>query len=209
MKPELVEQDGQAGFVIGVLGDSHVSHRLRELPPQTLERLRGCDLLLHAGDISHPRVLRTLESIAPVVAVGGNSDFFWPPLPLQRRLLIQGCSILLTHSHGGLLGYAFERLVYLTRGYTFEFHLQRVRRSCRQADIVVFGHTHQPHCAVWENQLLFNPGSLAPVYRPPGSGPKVGRLVLSPRRVQAEILDVCSGDVLAALEHNFQPGPPG
>jgi uncharacterized protein len=195
--------EGRARTVIGVVSDSHVPHRLRELPRRALELLRGCDLLLHTGDVNHPGVLRTLAQIAPLQAVRGNSDFFWPPLPLSRTLNLHGLNLTLTHSHGGLLGYAFERLVYLTRGYTLRFHLQRVQRSYRQADIVVFGHTHAPCCLVRDGRLLFNPGSLGPLYRPSGSGPKVGRLVVEPGWVHAQVLDVASGAALLELEHSF------
>ena len=37
--------------------------------------LKGVDAILHAGDISRPRVLAQLAEIAPVHAVAGNRDW--------------------------------------------------------------------------------------------------------------------------------------
>ena len=54
---------------IGVISDTH-----NFLDPQIPELFAGVSHILHAGDIGLPRVLTQLESIAPVTAVGGNTD---------------------------------------------------------------------------------------------------------------------------------------
>ena len=36
--------------------------------------LEGCELILHAGDISKPEILDALKSYAPVYVVRGNND---------------------------------------------------------------------------------------------------------------------------------------
>jgi uncharacterized protein len=59
---------------IGVVADTHVGEYLDALPAGTLEALEGCDLVLHAGDLSVPSVLEDLEQVAPVVAVRGDHD---------------------------------------------------------------------------------------------------------------------------------------
>src|SRR4051812_32176333 len=54
---------------VGVISDTH--GLVRE---EALAALRGSDVILHAGDIGSPEVLRALEDIAPVHAVRGNND---------------------------------------------------------------------------------------------------------------------------------------
>ena len=54
---------------VGILADTH-----GVLRPRVLERLAGCALLLHAGDVGTPAVLAGLAAVAPVVAVRGNVD---------------------------------------------------------------------------------------------------------------------------------------
>ena len=54
---------------IGVVSDTH--GLLRDT---VKEKLRGCSLILHAGDVGNPSVLEELGQIAEVVAVRGNMD---------------------------------------------------------------------------------------------------------------------------------------
>ena len=58
-----------ARMSIGVISDTHGLLRT-----QACEALRGCELILHAGDVGSEDVLHELERIAPVVAVRGNVD---------------------------------------------------------------------------------------------------------------------------------------
>lgn len=55
--------------MIGIISDTHGLVR-----PQVLEALTGAELIIHAGDIGNSDVLKTLETIAPVIAVRGNND---------------------------------------------------------------------------------------------------------------------------------------
>ena len=57
---------------IGVLSDTH--GKLRE---EVVEILRGCDVILHAGDINTPKVMESLKEIAPLYIVRGNADKEW------------------------------------------------------------------------------------------------------------------------------------
>ena len=63
--------------VIGVLGDTHMLRgdpHTRLAPVLDLFQRATVDLILHAGDTGALALLRTLEEIAPVVAVRGNAD---------------------------------------------------------------------------------------------------------------------------------------
>ncbi len=65
---------------VGIISDTHDLLRA-----EVMEALRGCDMILHGGDISSPGILKQLEQIAPVKAVRGNNDKEWAEgLPLCR-----------------------------------------------------------------------------------------------------------------------------
>jgi len=57
-----------------VLADTHAPRRWRRCPPAVAQRLRGADLILHAGDVCTADVLDELAAYAPVRAVRGNND---------------------------------------------------------------------------------------------------------------------------------------
>jgi putative phosphoesterase len=122
---------------IGVISDTH-----NFLDPKIPERLAGVDHILHAGDIGMPWILTELETIAPVTAVGGNTDDpSWRYAPVQtvelagRKFFIQ--HIVRPEAPG-------------------EDLLRRLARE--RPDAVVFGHTHKPFCETRGGVLYFNPG---------------------------------------------------
>ncbi len=83
---------------IGVVADSHVGEYLDALPVGVLEALDGCDLVLHAGDLSVPSVLDDLAAVAPVVAVRGDHDRLdGVGLPETAIVVAGGLRIGLTH----------------------------------------------------------------------------------------------------------------
>lgn len=129
---------------IGVLSDTHIPSRARELPPEVLSGLDGVDLIIHAGDLVHSNVLSRLARIAPVHAVCGNMD---PPplrriLPRRQVVEAQGWRIGVVHGDG-------------SSGST----LTRALRSFKDVDCIVFGHSHRAVCVRQEGLLLLNPGS--------------------------------------------------
>ena len=54
---------------IGVISDTH-----NLLRPEATSFLRGCDHILHAGDVCGSEVLDALRTIAPLTVVRGNND---------------------------------------------------------------------------------------------------------------------------------------
>src|SRR4051794_689668 len=54
---------------VGLISDTHGLLR-----PEARAFLRGCDHIVHAGDISDASVLDELSVLAPVTAVRGNND---------------------------------------------------------------------------------------------------------------------------------------
>ncbi len=156
--------------------------------------LKGVDAILHAGDISRPRVLAQLAEIAPVHAVAGNRDWGLG-LPLDRLLEFDGVRLGLTHGHGGLWPYLRDKVRYLTVGYYMDRYLAAVRArfAGQRVDAIVFGHSHRLVNRVVDGVLLFNPGSVAPDYHAPFRGPAVGVLTLADGRVRGEVIVLNKG----------------
>ena len=147
---------------IGVIADTHIPDRVRWLNPRVLEIFhdRQVDVILHAGDVSAPYVLKELEEIAPVHAVRGNRDWLLlSRLPKTLNLEFAGISIGLAHGHGGLKNYLADRLYLLIHDYSHEMLLPRLLETFPNSRVIVFGHGHVPLNSWMDGKLLFNPGS--------------------------------------------------
>lgn len=119
---------------IGILSDTH--GRLRE---EVVEILRGCDVILHAGDINTPQALARLRELAPLYAVRGNADREWadaPPQTLSEEIC--GLRIFMVHNK--------KEIPADVTGY----------------DLVVYGHSHKFEERREGNCLFLNPGSCGP-----------------------------------------------
>ncbi len=133
-------------MTIGVLSDTHIPKRAKELPQIVLETFKDVDHIIHAGDIICLDVLSQLEALAPVTAVAGNVD---PPeikdlLGEKKTLPLGGFRIGVIHGHG-------------SRGSTASRALAGFQNEA--ADCIVFGHSHIPYCRYHGPVLMFNPGS--------------------------------------------------
>jgi putative phosphoesterase len=131
--------------VIAVISDTHLPRGRRRLPDACVERIRGSDLLLHAGDIATPEVLEEIEAIGPPVkAVHGNVDApeLRERLPESLTVDADGARIAMVHDAGPARG-----------------RLERMRRRFPDADAVVFGHSHIPMHEDAGDFQIFNPGS--------------------------------------------------
>ncbi len=176
-------------LTMGVVADTHVPDRLRNLHPGLLPALRaaGVARILHAGDVCAPVVLDELATVAPVTAVRGNRDLTLRHLPLVQRLDVEGVPLALTHGHGGFWNYLRDKWRYMRDGYRFERFQYLLPHLAPWARVIVFGHTHYPE-NVWDNdRLLFNPGSAG--WNPLFPRPSYGLLHFYPGgRVVGEIL---------------------
>lgn len=119
---------------VTILSDTHGLLR-----PEVLDRARGTDRILHAGDVGDPDVLAQLRQIAPVEAVRGNVDTYGELARLPERL------------DGELDGVAFRMI----------HRREDVEESWfREVGLVVFGHSHRPEIAWRSGCLLLNPGAV-------------------------------------------------
>lgn len=119
---------------IGVLSDTH--GKLRE---EVVEILRGCDVILHAGDINTPKVAESLREIAPLYIVRGNADKEWA----------EGIPETLSEEICGLRVFMVHNKKYLPE-------------EAGNYDLVVFGHSHKYEERREGNCLFLNPGSCGP-----------------------------------------------
>lgn len=117
----------------------------RRLPAACIARLRSADLIIHAGDLVTPSVLRELQALGQVAAVYGNVDdaSLRRMLPLSRTIEADGVQIGLLHDAGPAHG-----------------RLQRLHLRFAAGDAAVFGHSHIPlHERSPDGFQIFNPGS--------------------------------------------------
>lgn len=163
-------------LTIGVLADTHVPRRARDLPASVYRRLEAVDLILHAGDVLVAEVLERLAQLAPVHAVLGNNDVatLGGTLPATRELVLHGHRLGLVHDSGAREG-----------------RERRMRRRFPAADCVVFGHSHIPWCARAEDGfLLFNTGSPTDKRRQPAATMGLLRVEAPGAPIQAEIVPI-------------------
>ncbi len=179
-------------LTVGIIADTHIPDRVNDLHPDILPLFRsaGVSHILHAGDISLPRVLDVLRQVAPVTAVRGNRDILTGSLRILEELELGGVRINLLHGHGGWVRYAWDKLLYFRYGYQLERYVPYLLRSSQAAQVVVFGHTHRPVIVWREGRLLINPGSSS-FGISSDALPTVGLLhIYAGKKFQAEIVPV-------------------
>ncbi|MEQ8175683.1 MAG: metallophosphoesterase family protein [Syntrophomonadaceae bacterium] len=173
-------------MLIGVLSDTHLPRRGRELPAVLLKALEKADLIIHAGDFTTLAVLQRLQGFAPVKAVYGNvdSDEVLETLNQSEQFCLEGLSIGLIHGFG-------------TRGTS----KTRAAEAFPVAQCVVYGHSHIPGIEFSGNQLLFNPGS--PTDKRSAPYPTYGLLSVKPGMFTAEILSLPGNETFAHISCLF------
>ena len=125
-----------AAHVIGLVSDTHGLVR-----PEVFGALEGVELILHAGDVGDG-VLDELAAIAPIEAVYGNTDPVDDPRLTQSiERTIGGVRIHVSHGHE-LGSPTPERLL-----------------AKYDADVIVYGHTHQQKVVEVNGRLVVNPGA--------------------------------------------------
>lgn len=132
-------------MLIGLISDTHIPDRAKVIPQKVFEAFNNVDLILHAGDLTSPRVIEELETIAPVMAIQGNMDRVnGIDLPKAKVIEVEGLKIGLIH--GEVYPRAdSDQLLYLAKELG--------------TDILVSGHSHQPKIEQKDGILLLNPGS--------------------------------------------------
>ncbi|MFB6072275.1 MAG: metallophosphoesterase [Halobacterium sp.] len=131
--------------MIAVLSDTH-SETGHELAGRARDAVAAADLVVHAGDFTTEAALDAFHAESDrLLAVHGNADTpaVRDRLPAARTLDAAGLTVALTHRRdGGEMGLSL-------------FGRQR------DADLVVYGHTHAPTVTETADAVLLNPGSHA------------------------------------------------
>lgn len=120
-------------FRVGLISDTHGLLR-----PAAVDFLRGCQRIVHAGDIGDA-VLETLSAVAPVTAVRGNND---------RDGAFADLPVTTTLEFGGVRVYVLHDLKELA-----------IDPPAEGVHVVVSGHSHKPLVEEREGVLYVNPGS--------------------------------------------------
>ena len=146
---------------MGVISDTHGLLR-----PEATRALAGVDLIIHAGDVGAPEILKELEAIAPVTVVRGNVD---------RGHWANRCPKTAVLEAGGV------RIYVLHDAAQLDLDPQAAGFAA-----VVTGHTHRASMRERDGVLYFNPGSAGP--RRFSLPITMGRLIVEGGKVRGEIV---------------------
>lgn len=119
---------------VAVISDTHGLLR-----KEVVEILSGCERILHCGDIDRQEILDELRQIVPVTAVRGNVDGEWADyLPQEASFTLYGRKICMIHNK------------------------KHLSEKAKEADVILYGHTHKYHEKTADGKLWLNPGSCGP-----------------------------------------------
>ena len=135
-----------------VVSDTHRKHDSLEY---VLENEKNLDYVIHLGDAEGFEDYIEELCSCPVFMVAGNNDFY-SQLPAERIIMLGEYRILLTHGHFYYVEAGIDRLMYAAEE--------------KEADVVMFGHTHYPLVEDLGDLVIVNPGSLTHP-RQPGRKP--------------------------------------
>ena len=122
---------------IGLISDTHGLLR-----PEALAFLRGCERIVHGGDIGRADILERLAVIAPLTAVRGNNDVgpWAEAIPETAWLEAGGVRLHVLH----------------------DLALLALDPRAAGARVVISGHSHRPRVEERGGVLFVNPGSAGP-----------------------------------------------
>lgn len=150
---------------VGLVADSHVGEFIDAMPAAAADALRGCDVILHAGDLSTTAAIDALEAVAPVVAVRGDHDIGLDHLPRRLVVDVGGWRIGLTHGSHGRPWDTGTTLAQCAAGrrLAWEQTLHRhLVATLGRVDAVVYGHWHVAAVGTVGSVLCVNPGAVCP-----------------------------------------------
>lgn len=143
---------------VGLIADTHDLLR-----PEATAFLRGCDHIVHAGDIGGRDILEALSTLAPVTAVRGNTDHEEWTEALPESTFLQVGQVRLHVLH--------------------DLALLDIDPVASGVDVVVSAHTHIPLVERRGAIHYVNPGSAGP--RRYGLPIAIGELIVAGREVVA------------------------
>jgi len=121
---------------LGLISDTHGLLR-----PEAVGFLRGCDHIIHGGDVGNAGILEELAQLCPLTAVRGNNDVGSWASALHDTV---------TLTLGGVVIHAVHDLATLEDPTSAGYR------------VVVSGHSHKPSIVERDGVLFVNPGSAGP-----------------------------------------------
>ncbi|MCI6989046.1 MAG: YfcE family phosphodiesterase [Campylobacter sp.] len=131
---------------IAIISDSH--HKI-SVAKSALDfsKFLGVDLIIHAGDIVEKQTLKDLASLGiPYTAIIGNNDYHLRNLESEFNLFEEPYKF----EFGGLK-------------FKLMHHPSFLKND---ADIIIFGHTHQFCAFIKDSSLYINPGEICARKKP-------------------------------------------
>lgn len=120
---------------IAVISDTHSLLR-----PEIIEKIKECELIIHAGDIASKETAEKIECLGPAHFVRGNADKgSWADgIPVSMELELWGLRVFVIHNR------------------------RQIKDDLSGRDIVIYGHSHRYAEEYQGNVCYFNPGSCGP-----------------------------------------------
>ena len=116
---------------LGVISDTH-----NVLKEEVLDYLKGCDYIIHAGDVCDEAIVNHLNTLAKTFVVRGNNDQGQWGSQLPEYLEIELDDILI-----------------------YVVHDQKdIPKQLNHVDLVIYGHSHKYHEGVRDSVTFLNPG---------------------------------------------------
>jgi len=170
---------------IGIISDTHIPGRAKELPKEIFEVFENADLIIHLGDIENLETIEKLEEVAQVIAVEGNMD-----QKETKEKLPEGISLKIYNWKIGIVHSPFSFWL----GSHFNFVQEKMAQTLAEKenfDILIFGHTHRPFLRELnlgaKKILLINPGSATiPFF----TQPSVSILEINQQNFEAKIINL-------------------
>lgn len=150
-------------MIVGVISDTHGLLR-----PEAVEKLRGSEHIIHAGDIGSSEIIPELQKLAPVTAIRGNVDYqdWTKRFPETEVVELAGVNIYIIHDVNAL----------------------DLNPKASGFAAVISGHSHKPNQEMKNGVLYFNPGSAGPRrFKLPIT---VGRLEITAGALTATVLSL-------------------
>ena len=119
-------------MIIGIISDTH--NLFRE---EVKKELKNCNKIIHAGDIGSYNIIKELEKIAPTEYVYGNCD--------------------------KNMGKENTRIIEVENKKIYIIHnIKNINTRVKDADIIIYGHSHKLEIYKESNTIYINPGSIGP-----------------------------------------------
>jgi putative phosphoesterase len=120
---------------IAIISDTHSLIR-----PEITEKIKECELILHAGDIASEETVEKIRSLGETYFVRGNADkgSWASDIPVTREVELFGLNIFMIHNK------------------------KQIPEPLPDCDIVIYGHYHKYAEENKNGICYFNPGSCGP-----------------------------------------------